>query len=175
MLKLRRLAEHWKVLVIAVAVVVAGLSIALPLSLANTQGAAGAVQAQSERSDSAGTATPTTVAPGAPRRAVHRGGCLVRYTPTTWPGSFLAQVTISNKGKTDIHGWTLTFRFPGNQAISSAWNATFTQIGTQVAARNMAFDAVIRHGASQSLGFMGVQRSSGTAPASFRLNGAPCG
>jgi hypothetical protein len=171
MLKLRRLAAHWKVLVISVAVIVAVLAVALPIGLIGGQGAAGSIQA---RSDRVGTAAPATAGHHAARRAAHRVGCLVRYTPTTWPGSFLAQVTISNHGKTDIHGWTLTFRFPGNEAISSAWNATFTQNGTEVSAKNMNFDAVIRQGASQSLGFLGAQRSSGTAPASFRLNGTPC-
>jgi len=172
MLKLRRLAAHWKVLVISVGVVVAVLAVALPVSLISGHGAAGSIQA---RSDRIGAAASAPARPRAPRRAAHSAGCLVRYTPTTWPGSFLAQVTISNHGKTDIHGWTLTFRFPGNEAISSAWNATFTQNGAQVSAKNMDFDAVIRQGASQSLGFMGVQRSGGAVPASFSLNGAPCG
>ncbi len=117
-----------------------------------------------------------TTGPRAARRAAPRAACVVRYTPVTWPGSFLAKVIIGNSGKTDIHGWTLTFRFAGNEAISSAWNATFTQAGANVSARNMAFDATIRRGATQALGFLGAQRAGDPAPApgSFRVNGMAC-
>lgn len=179
MLKQRRLAAHWKVLTIsAVAVgMAAGLAIALPASMASTRRTAGPIAGQSDRAkDSAlGAAAHAKAGPRARRRAASRAGCVVRYTPVTWPGSFLAQVTISNRGKTSIHGWTLTFRFPGDEAISSAWNATFTQTGANVFARNLNFDATIRGGASQALGFMGARKSNGPAPASFRVNGMVCG
>jgi cellulase/cellobiase CelA1 len=180
MLKQRRLAAHWKVLTIsAVAVgVTAGLAIALPASMASTHPAAGPMAGQSDRAkDSAlGAAAHATrdPRPRPRRRTASRVGCMVRYTPATWPGSFLAQVTISNRGKTSIHGWTLTFRFPGDEAISGAWNATFTQTGAEVSVRNLNWDATIPRGASQSFGFMGAWQSNNTAPASFRVNGMPC-
>jgi hypothetical protein len=176
MLKQRRLAAHWKVLTIsAVAVgMVVGLAIVLSASMASTRRTAGPTAGQSDRAkDSALGAA--AHGPRARRRTASRAGCVVRYTPVTWPGSFLAQVTISNRGKTSIHGWTLTFRFPGDEAISSAWNATFTQTGANVSARNLNFDATIRGGASQSLGFMGARKSHGPAPVSFRVNGMVCG
>ncbi len=174
MLKQRRLAARWKLLVIPIVVVAAvgvGLAIALPASMASTHRRAAPVPAQSDRARDRplGTATHATADPGpgrraASHRAASRTGCAVRYAPVNWPGAFLAEVTISNRGKTSIHGWKLTFRFPGDEAISSAWNATFTQNGADVSARNLSFDATIRQGASQSLGFLG----------SFSVNGTVC-
>jgi cellulase/cellobiase CelA1 len=192
MLKQLGLAAHWKVLVIAAAAVgvAAGLAIALPASRASTHRMAGSIPGQSDRAMQrvlggavhSTTGHPAsghpTAGPGgkrrAPRRAAPRAGCAVSYTPVNWPGSFLAKVTISNRGKTSIHGWTLTFKFSGNEAISSAWNATFTQTGAEVSARNLGFDATIRQGATQSLGFLGARKSDGAAPASFRVNGRVC-
>jgi hypothetical protein len=178
MLKKRRLAAHWKVLTIAVVPVGAavGLAIALSASTAGPHRAAGPIPEQSDWAKQrflGATGHPTTH-PHARKRAAPSAGCMVSYTPVHWPGSFLAKVTISNMGKTDIHGWTLTFTFPGNEAVSSAWNATFTQTGAVVSARNLSFDATIRQGASQSLGFLGAQRSGGPAPETFRLNGMVC-
>ncbi|MCW2930450.1 MAG: cellulose-binding family [Actinomycetia bacterium] len=183
MLKQRRLAARWKLLVIPVVVAVGvgvGLAIALPAGMASTHRRAAPAQSDRAKDRGLGTATHATADPGTGRRAAsHRAasrtGCVVRYTPVNWPGSFLAEVTISNRGKTSIHGWTLTFRFPGDEAISSAWNATFTQTGADVSARNLSFDATIRQGASQSLGFLGaLRKSKGAVPASFSVNGTVC-
>jgi hypothetical protein len=181
MLKKPWFSAHWKLLVVPVAAAGAavGLAIALSASPASTHRTAGPVAVQSDwaKQRYIGTATH---APGhhrlRTRRAVASGpDCLVSYTPVHWPGSFLAKVTISNRSKADIHGWTLTFRFAGDEAISSAWNATFTQTGAEVSAKGMAFDSTIRSGATQALGFLGAQRSDGPAPDAFRLNGMVCG
>jgi hypothetical protein len=162
MLKLRRFAAHWKLLIIPVAVVAVGLAIALPISMASARGTAGSILARSDRAEHAHA----TTRPGA--------GCVVSYTATNWPGAFTAKVTISNRGSTSMHGWTLAFRFPGDEAISSAWNATFTQTGAEVSARNTNYDATIPLAASQSLGFLGVWTSNDSAPAAFRVNRTVC-
>jgi cellulase/cellobiase CelA1 len=198
MLKQRRFAVHWKSVhwksvhwkslnipavagpavagAVAGTVAVVGLAIGLPASMASTYRTAGSVPAQSDKakqpvSGGQPAAPGTRGQPAAP--GTH--SCLVQYTPKNYPGGFTAQVTISNKGRTSIHGWTLTFSFPGDQVISGAWNATFTQHGAEVFARGLNFDTTIRQGASQSLGFLGVWRSNSTAPASFRVNGRVCG
>ncbi len=102
------------------------------------------------------------------------GACRVSYTPGNWQGGFTANVTITNTGSSAISGWTLTFAFPGDQKITSAWNATVTQTGTSVTAANLAYNATISSGASQSFGFQGTWNTNDTAPASFSVNGATC-
>jgi cellulase/cellobiase CelA1 len=192
MLKKRRFAVHWKSVhwksvhwkslnipapavagAVAVTVSVVGLAIALPASMASTYRTAGSTPAQSNGAKQPDRAK-QPVSAGQPA-APDTHSCLVQYTPKNYPGGFTAQVTISNKGRTSIHDWTLTFTFPGDQVISGAWNATFTQHGAEVFARGLNFDTTIRQGASQSLGFLGVWRSNNTAPASFRVNGRVCG
>jgi hypothetical protein len=172
----RSFATHRKLLVIAAAVIAAGLAITLPASLARTHRTAGSVAAPPEHAkfNVAGPITRATATPATGRPARRRAGCLVTYAATTWPGAFMARVTIDNMGTTSINGWKLTFTFPGDEAISSAWNATFNQTAGQVSAMNTNYDAIIPHGASQSLGFLGTWTSNDTAPASFSVNGMAC-
>jgi hypothetical protein len=71
-------------------------------------------------------------------------------------------------------GWTLTFTFPGDQKITSAWNAAVTQADRSVTAANLSYNATISPGGSQSFGFQGTWTASDAAPASFSVNGTAC-
>jgi poly(hydroxyalkanoate) depolymerase family esterase len=103
------------------------------------------------------------------------GSCHVSYTTTSeWAGGFVANVTIADTGTAAINGWRLTFTFGGDQAVTSAWNATVTQSGAGVTAVNAGFDASISPGGSVSFGFQGTWKNSDAAPASFTINGAAC-
>jgi hypothetical protein len=114
----RRFALRKKLLMIPAAVDLAGLAITLPVSMSSTGHAAG----------------PLAAPPG--RKAAHwsgaatSGGRHVTYSATDWPGQFEAKVTLTYTGKTAIDGWKLTFTSPGDEAISSAWDATLTQTAT---------------------------------------------
>ena len=174
-LKQRRFAARWRLLIISVAVVAAGLAIALPATVASTHHTASPVAAQPDRVEHSmsGVVAHTTASPAAHRPAPS-AGCHVAYRSTNWPGQFTARVTITNRGTTRINRWRLTFAFPGDEAISSAWNATFTQTGAHVSAMNTNYDGTISPGASQSLGFLGTWTSSDTAPTGFSVNGSAC-
>jgi hypothetical protein len=100
--------------------------------------------------------------------------CKVSYSPSSWTGGFNANVTISNTGSNAINGWTLAFTFPGDQKITSFWNATVTQTGESVTAVNTSSNATIPAGGSTSFGFQGTWTSSNASPASFTLNGSAC-
>ena len=100
--------------------------------------------------------------------------CHVTYTPTTGAGGFTASVTITNTGTAAISGWTLGFTFPGDQKVTHGWNATVTQTDTSVTAANLAYNATIAPGASQSLGFQGTWAASDAPPATFAVNGELC-
>jgi hypothetical protein len=167
----RWFAAHWKLLIIPLAGVAAGLAIALQ---PNAHRTAGSIAAQPDRAKYhvSGEVAHTTAnaRPTSPITAA----CQVTYSPTSWPGQFLAQVTIDNRGAKSINGWKLTFTFPGDEAISSAWNATFTQTGARVSATNTTYDAPIPPGGSQSLGFLGTWASNDAAPTSFSVNARTC-
>jgi hypothetical protein len=159
------------------AVLAAGLAIAVPASMSGSHHTAGPVttpdQAKPNVPGVFTRAAANTAAGG--RLARESSDCLVTYSPSNWPGAFTVKVTIDNRGATSINGWRLTFAFPGDQAISSAWNAGFTQTGARVSATNASYDATIAPGARQSLGFLGAWTSNDTAPTRFSVNGAACG
>ena len=102
------------------------------------------------------------------------GGCHVTYTPSNWQGGFTANVTITNNSSSTISGWTLTFTFPGDQKITSGWNADVTQTGASVTATNLSYNASISPGSSQSFGFQGTWATNDASPASFGVNGTAC-
>ena len=101
--------------------------------------------------------------------------CAVTYrTSSQWRGGFVAQVSITNTGTSTVTGWSLAFAYPGDQHITSAWNAVVHQIGAAVTANDAGYNATIAAGASVSFGVTGTWHASNAAPTSFTLNGAAC-
>jgi len=105
--------------------------------------------------------------------AAQSGPCSVSYTTNQWSGGFTADVTITNLGA-PLAGWTLTWSFSGNQQITSIWNASYTQSGSKVTARNLDYNGNVPSGGSASMGFQASFSGSNTAPTDFALNGAAC-
>ncbi|HET9517200.1 MAG TPA: glycosyl hydrolase [Actinoplanes sp.] len=93
--------------------------------------------------------------------------------PSQWSGGFNGNVEITNLGDT-VNGWTLTWTFPSGQTVANAWNATVSQSGGQVTAKNAGHNATISTNATVSFGFTGASSGSNTAPTSFTLNGTAC-
>ncbi|WP_082159614.1 cellulose binding domain-containing protein [Micromonospora sp. HK10] len=101
-------------------------------------------------------------------------GCRVTYTLTNqWPGGFGADLTITNLGD-PLNGWTLTWSYGAGQQVTQSWNATVTQNGAQVTARNASWNGALASNASTSFGLNGSVTGSNPAPASFALNGTAC-
>ncbi|XTZ14702.1 GH12 family glycosyl hydrolase domain-containing protein [Micromonospora echinospora] len=119
------------------------------------------------------TPPPTTAPPTTPPPT--GGACAVRYAPTnTWNTGYTAEVTVTNTGATPVTGWTLAYPLPAGQQVTGSWNATVTQNGSTVTARNLSYNATISPGASVTFGHQ-VSTSGGyAAPGSFTLNGTAC-
>ena len=100
--------------------------------------------------------------------------CRVGYVKNEWPGGFTATVTVSNTGSAALDGWTLTYSFPGDQRVTSAWNASVSQSGAAVTARNVAHNAAIQPGGNASFGLQGTWSGANTVPTAFSLNGSAC-
>ncbi|MFB9410593.1 cellulose binding domain-containing protein [Dactylosporangium matsuzakiense] len=101
-------------------------------------------------------------------------GCRVSYTVTNeWQDGFGANVDITNLGDA-IGGWTLTWTFAGGQSVTQAWNATVTQSGTAVTAKDAGYNAAIATNATVSFGFNGARSGTNPVPAAFALNGVTC-
>ncbi|MDG4750357.1 cellulose binding domain-containing protein [Micromonospora sp. WMMD718] len=114
---------------------------------------------------------PTTSTPPPPPPST----CRVTYrNQSEWPGGFVAAVTVQNTGTTSVDGWIVTFSFPGDQHVTTAWNATVGQTGAAVTARNADWNRVIAPNGSATFGFQGRWSASDAPPTGFSLNGAPC-
>ncbi|MET8360976.1 cellulose binding domain-containing protein [Micromonospora sp. NPDC005171] len=101
--------------------------------------------------------------------------CRVTYrNQSEWPGGFVATATVHNAGTAPVDGWTVTFSFPGDQQVTSGWNATIGQTGATVTARNVDWNRVLAPDGSVTFGVQGRWSASDVPPTGFSLNGTPC-
>ncbi|WP_436533623.1 cellulose-binding domain-containing protein [Actinoplanes sp. HUAS TT8] len=100
--------------------------------------------------------------------------CDVTWTANSWNTGFTADVKVTNLGAA-VSSWTLGWTFPGNQKVTSAWNAVVTQSGTSATAANVGWNGALATGASASFGFQGTYSGTNTAPTAFTFNGVSCG
>ncbi|MDR7279027.1 GH12 family glycosyl hydrolase domain-containing protein [Catenuloplanes atrovinosus] len=117
------------------------------------------------------TTAPTTSSPTPPATV---GGCAVTYDTNAWNGGFTANVTVRNTGTAAINGWDLGFTLPSGQRIGNSWNATVTQSGQTVSAKNIGWNGVIAAGASASFGFQANSTGAFAEPGAFTVNGTAC-
>ncbi|MEX1654868.1 glycoside hydrolase family 9 protein [Streptomyces pseudovenezuelae] len=101
--------------------------------------------------------------------------CAVTYkVDNAWSDGFTATITLKNTGTSAVDGWRLTWSYPGGQRVTSAWNATVTQSGADVVARNADWNRAIAPGATVSFGVQGSLNGSNPSPTAFALDGGVC-
>jgi endoglucanase len=101
--------------------------------------------------------------------------CSAAYSVTnSWAGGFQAQIVLTNTGSSAISPWTLTWTFPGDQKISSLWDASYTQSGEQVTATAESYNATLAPAGTVTIGFTGTFTASDSAPTTFAVNGTAC-
>ncbi|GJF28017.1 hypothetical protein KNE206_07170 [Kitasatospora sp. NE20-6] len=120
------------------------------------------------------TSQPPTSQPPTSQPPTGTAACSVAYRANSWTGGFTADVTVKNTGTSAISGWTLTWTYPGDQKVTSAWNAKVTQSGAAVTATDLGYNGSLAPGASTGFGFQGTYGSNNTTPTAFTLNGAAC-
>ncbi|MFY1632014.1 cellulose binding domain-containing protein [Solwaraspora sp. WMMB335] len=103
------------------------------------------------------TAPPTTAPPGRSCGAAYR-------VVGQWNSGFQGEVTVTNTGGATLTGWTVRLDFGGGQQVSQAWNATVTQAGTTVTARNVAWNGALAPAGSATFGFLASWQQSNPAP-----------
>ena len=133
------------------------------------QGGAGLAVTSFSANVNGGGQPPTTPPPS--------GGasCAVKYTANSWNNGFTANVQITNTGSSALNGWTLTYSLPGGQQVTNAWNATVSQSGSSVTARNVSWNGNLAPGATASFGYQATMSGSYSSPTAFTLNGQRCG
>jgi len=139
------------------------------------QGGAGlGVNSFSASVNGGGNPQPTSQPTGQPTNPPGGAGCRVAYTANSWNNGFTASVTITNTGSSPINGWTLNYNLPSGQQVTSSWNATVTQSGSAVTARNISWNGNLAPGATASFGYQGTFSGSYSSPSAFTLNGSAC-
>ncbi|MFY1690403.1 GH12 family glycosyl hydrolase domain-containing protein [Plantactinospora sp. WMMB782] len=134
-----------------------------------------AVNSFSASVNGGGNPQPTNPSTGQPTNPP--GGsssCRVAYTANSWNNGFTASVTITNTGSSTINNWSLTYNLPSGQQVGQAWNATVTQSGSAVTARNISWNGTIAPGGTASFGYQGTLSGAYSSPTSFSLNGTAC-
>jgi cellulose 1,4-beta-cellobiosidase len=92
-------------------------------------------------------------------------GCSVAYAVASqWSNGFTANVTVTNNGQTPTKAWQVKWTWPGNQQVTSMWNATSAQTGTSETATNMSYNGAIGAGTSTSFGFQASYSGSNGVP-----------
>jgi Cellulose binding domain/Putative Ig domain len=151
----------------------AGLSISSSGLITGTPSATGTFTVKVTATDTTGASGSAsftwTISPGG-----GGGTCQVSYAKNEWGGGFTANLTVTNTGTSTINGWTLTWSFPGDQQVTSAWNAAVSQSGPAVRAANESYNATVAPGGSIQFGIQGTWTSNDTSPAAFALNGTAC-
>ncbi|MEV4488585.1 cellulose binding domain-containing protein [Micromonospora coxensis] len=140
------------------------------------QGGAGlGVTSFSASVNGGGSTPPPTTTPPPSSPPPSNAACTVKYTPASvWNNGFTADVTITNRGSSTINGWNLTYNLPTGQQVTNAWNATVTQSGSAVSARNVSFNGSIAPGGTANFGYQGTLSGAYSSPTSFSLNGVAC-
>jgi cellulase/cellobiase CelA1 len=120
------------------------------------------------------TSPPVTTPPATTPPPSGGGACRVAYAANSWNNGFTGNVTVTNTGSGTINGWTLGFTFPSGQQITNAWNATVSQSGSSVTARNATYNGTLAPGANTSFGFQGTHSGTNQTPTGWTLNGSAC-
>lgn len=93
----------------------------------------------------------------------HDGGCTADMRIlSSWPGHYLAEVTVRNTGTAAAHGWQVGWRLRPGAAVTRFWNASLAVSGGAVTAAPVEWNAAPAPGASATFGFLGTDPGSGT-------------
>ncbi|MFG2043234.1 cellulose binding domain-containing protein [Dactylosporangium sp. NPDC048998] len=108
------------------------------------------------------TTPPVTTSPTNPGGGT--GKCSVTYTKNDWGNGFTADIKVTNTGTGTLNAWTVGWKFSGNQVITNSWNATVTQSGTSVTAKNLSYNGTIAPGGSTTFGIQATYSGSNPDP-----------
>lgn len=95
---------------------------------------------------------------------------VVYQVQSSWNAGATVKITIKNKGTTAVNGWTLDFKFPGNQKIGNAWNCSYTQNGSLVTIKDAGYNGYIAPGSSIEIGMNISFTGSNVSPRDFTVN-----
>jgi hypothetical protein len=91
----------------------------------------------------------------------------------TWPGGFIANLTIANNGP-DISSWVTKWTFKNPTQLINGWTSVVTQFGPyQVIIGNAAWNGLIKTGQATTFGWT-ASAAATEVPTDITVNGVPC-
>jgi endo-1,4-beta-xylanase len=90
------------------------------------------------------TSTTTTTGGGT-------GGCSATFTPNSWPGAFVGNVTVS--ASSAISAWKVTLNLPSGVTITNVWSGTRSGDTGIVTVSNVSYNGTVSPSQSQTFGF----------------------
>jgi signal transduction histidine kinase len=102
--------------------------------------------------------------------------CAVNYTlRTEWNPGYIADITITNRSAQPRQGWTLTFRYPGDQKLVSVWGGIVaSQDGDLLTIHGTDEHSTLAASESLTASIQGTWPTSDAPPRTFRLDGDVC-
>jgi len=110
-------------------------------------------------------------------KIVTPAACRIDYSKVDWEGGggFRADVTLANVGGSDYAGWTLGWKYSGDQSVLGAWNGVVEQVGSDVKVSAGEWNRSVAPGESTTVVLVGTVTTSNAIPSSFSVNGTVCG
>lgn len=88
-----------------------------------------------------------------------------------WNNGFTAAIKITNTTNAPINGWSINWRYPGDNRVSNSWNANVSG-SNPYSASNLQWNASFQPNQSVEFGFQGTHGSRAEVP---EISGAVCG
>jgi cellulase/cellobiase CelA1 len=103
------------------------------------------------------------------------GSCTASYVVRNeWSNGFTADIILTNNTGSTLESWEARWQFPGDQTITTIWNAQHQQNGQEVIVRNVSFNGLFEDTKSIAFGFTGSYSEANAAPSAIKLNGLEC-
>ncbi|MFI1016704.1 cellulose binding domain-containing protein [Streptomyces sp. NPDC020965] len=111
------------------------------------------------------------VLPPAPQAGATTATAVFTRT-STWDGGYRGAYTVTNSGRTELSGWSVTFGLPAGTSVGAYWDAVLTRSGARYRFTGEEGAESLAPGASITFGW--VSHGVGT-PVKCRLNEGSCG
>ncbi|MBB5824798.1 cellulose binding domain-containing protein [Micromonospora carbonacea] len=103
---------------------------------------------------------------GGPARTTDQSVCTATATvDNRWTGGFVATVTVRATGSAPVQGWRVSWRWPGDERISAAWNGVVETTGSDVVVGNASYNGTLAPGAWTTFGMMVWSSGAAGVPA----------
>jgi predicted carbohydrate-binding protein with CBM5 and CBM33 domain len=101
--------------------------------------------------------TPSASPTASPTMTDDPGGCMASYAlSSTWNGGFQAEVSVMNHGASALDGWSVHWALPDGEAVTSVWNGTLSQSGSNVTVSNVDWNGNVAPDGMTTFGFTGT-------------------